>query len=125
MDKKYAEWIEKNVTDIRGTCRDVTLQMAGDFPELTRVRGHYFCPVWGERAHWWLVTSGGEVVDPTKEQFPSKGIGHYEPWDESQPEPTGMCPECGEHCYDFNTFCSDACGRAYCAYLGVSYGAQE
>lgn len=116
--EKYQEWILKNVKhDGYGQCQIATKTMAKAFPELTRVRGHYFCPVWGERPHWWLVTQDGEIVDPTKNQHPSKGKGHYEPWDESQPEPTGICPNCGEYCYGGKSVCSDECFKLYKAYL--------
>ena len=94
----YQEWINQ-VTDVTGTCREVTKMMAKEFPELRRVRGCYFCWTWGEREHWWLM-DGDEVIDPTKDQFPSKGTGTYEEWPEGTPEPTGKCPNCGEYCYD-------------------------
>ena len=68
-----------------GRCAEATLAMAAVFPELTRVRGHYLCWVWGEREHWWLVEPNGEIVDPTADQFPSKGGGVYVPWDEASP----------------------------------------
>lgn len=113
---KYRAWIKDNVTETYGRCAEVTQQMAAAFPELTRVRGHYYCFAWGEREHWWLTTPDGEIIDPTAAQFPSRGRGHYEPWDESRPEPTGMCPNCGGYCYDGNTCCSDSCGLAYAAY---------
>ncbi len=91
----YQEWIDQQ-TDV--TCRIVTKQMAKEFPELRRVRGHYYCWVWDKREHWWL-TNGDEIIDPTASQFPSKGEGRYEEFDDG-PEPTGMCLECGE--YTFN-----------------------
>jgi hypothetical protein len=116
MKREYAAWIEANVQDPHGRCREVTEQMADAFPELIRVRGHYYCLHWGERQHWWLVMPDGEIVDPTAAQFPSKGDGDYEQWDESRPEPTGICPNCGEFAYDGKTCCSDACGRAYAAF---------
>lgn len=112
----YKDWMTANVTESYGQCLEVTEKMAAAFPELRRVRGHYYCPIWGERAHWWLVEECGEIVDPTAEQFPSKGTGEYVEWDESQAEPTGMCPNCGGHCYDGNYCCSDECGRQYVAF---------
>lgn len=112
----YTAWIAQNVTETYGKCAEVTLAMQQAFPELTRVRGHYYCPIWGERAHWWLVNTDGEIIDPTKAQFPSKGIGHYEPWPEGAREPTGMCPNCGELIYDGNYLCNDTCYRQYVAF---------
>lgn len=92
----YQEWIEENVPDSYGACREVTKDMQKEFPELRRVRGHYYCWVWGKREHWWL--EDGEVIDPTASQFPSKGKGRYEEWQGL--EPTGKCPNCGEYCFE-------------------------
>jgi predicted nucleic acid-binding Zn ribbon protein len=123
MKQQYADWIKANVTDNGyGQCKEITKAMAAAFPGLSRVRGHYHCPVWGERAHWWLIEPDGwQVVDPTAAQFPSKGTGEYVAWEEGAEEPTGMCPNCGEYCYDGNYVCSDECGQAYVAFctLGI------
>ncbi len=116
MKPQYADWIAANVKETLGRCAEATLAMSAAFPELTRVRGHYQCWVWGERQHWWLVDPNGEIVDPTANQFPSKGGGVYIPWDESQPEPTGVCPNCGDYCYNGQSCCSEACGISYAAY---------
>lgn len=115
MDR-YAAWIAANCPDPTGRCAEYTAALAAAFPELTRVRGHYYCPTWGEREHWWCVTPAGAIVDPTAAQFPSRGAGAYVPWDESQPEPTGMCPNCGGYCYDGGTCCSEKCHDEYVAY---------
>jgi len=119
MKKKYKDWISE-VTETYGTCAEVTLEMVAEFPELTRVRGHYYCPFWGEREHWWLK-DGEEVIDPTFAQFPSKGAGEYVEWEEGQQEPTGMCPNCGEYCYDGGTCCSESCHNSYVAYCMNPY----
>lgn len=92
----YQEWIDQ-LDDVTGKCEEITAAMAEAFPELRRVRGHYHCWIWGKREHWWLM-DGDEVVDPTAAQFPSKGEGSYVEWEGE--EPTGMCPNCGEYCYD-------------------------
>jgi hypothetical protein len=122
MKAKYADWITANVKGSSyGQCKSITLQMADAFPELTRVRGHYYCWIWGERAHWWLVDPDGDIVDPTAKQFPSLGNGEYVPWIEGSPEPTGMCPNCGGYCYDHNTCCCDACTTEYTLYVQTGY----
>lgn len=106
----YTDWIAENVVGTGyGKCAEVTTAMAMMFPELTRVRGHYYCPWWGERAHWWLATPEGEIVDPTAAQFPSQGAGEYVPWREGDPQPTGKCLNCGEYAYHGDTFCSRLC----------------
>jgi len=108
----YSEWIE-HVGHPEGRCEEVTLQMQVVFPELKRVRGHYYCPAWGEREHWWLVDPEGDIVDPTKAQFPSYGCGTYIAWVEGDPEPTGMCLNCGEYVYDGSRHCNEACRRTF------------
>ena len=117
MKAEYADWIavNKKVTyaDCYGTCAETTLEMAAAFPELTRVRGHYYCVVWGERSHWWLTTPDGEIIDPTADQFPSKGNGVYVPWNDEDEEPTGKCPQCGELVYSGKMFCNDNCALEY------------
>jgi len=116
MKTKYDVWIRDNVAKSYGTCADVTETMAAEFPELSRVRGHYYCPIWGERAHWWLVDPDGAIVDPTGSQFPSNGIGEYVPWNEGDPEPTGKCPNCNGYVYDGSTCCGERCHAEYVAF---------
>lgn len=121
MQEKYKIWIAKNVPkECRNQCAKYTEQMDKAFPELTRVRGHYYCAFQGERQHWWLIDEEGEVVDPTASQFPSKGIGFYDIWDETQEEPTGKCPNCGDYCYKGRHVCSDSCEVSYIAYINNS-----
>ena len=122
MHEEYTNWICENVEgNGYGKCREITELMRAAFPELDRVRGHYCCPVWGERAHWWLIEPDDwQVVDPTAAQFPSKGTGTYVAWKEGAREPTGMCPNCGEPCYDGHSVCSDKCGVEYVAFCTTS-----
>ena len=112
----YDEWISANINETYGCCAEATLAMQAAFPELIRVRGEYLCWVWGSRDHWWLKTPDGTIVDPTKDQFPSKGVGEYQERDESQPEPTGRCPNCGEYCYNGDYCCSHDCHVSYVAF---------
>lgn len=113
---KYDAWIKANVLIAYGQCAAHTKLMQAAFPELTRVRGHYHCPIWGERGHWWL-TLDGEIVDPPARQFPSKGAGEYVPWAEGAPEPTGRCPNCGGHCYDGHYTCCAKCSLEFMQHL--------
>ena len=117
MKAKYVAWIAAYVTETYGKCAKVTEAMQADFPELVRVRGHYYCLIWGVRSHWWLVDTDGEVVDPTAAQFPSGGRGVYVPWEEGTPEPTGVCPNCGGYVYTGDTCCSENCSMEYMAYI--------
>jgi len=115
MDKKYSDWIQNNYPDGGyGKCSEATQNMVEFFPELRRVRGHYYCSSWGERAHWWCEVWNEkeiklEIVDPTANQFPSMGLGHYEEWGDYQEEPTGKCMNCGDYCYENRYFCSKGC----------------
>lgn len=71
----------------RGKCREMSEALVAENPELTLVRGHYFCPMWNtDEPHWWCVKSDYTIVDPTARQFASKGHGIYTPFN-------GMC-EC-------------------------------
>lgn len=121
MQQKYQDWIDENVHgSVLGRCANVTKTMLEAFPELTRVRGQFMCLVWGPRNHWWLVDPDGDIIDPTVTQFPSASLAApsaYVLWDESQPEPTGKCPNCGEYCWDGNYCCSRECERDYDAYM--------
>lgn len=112
----YDDYITDEASAVYGKCAEITEAFAKAFPELRRVRGHYHCPHWGERDHWWLVAPDGSIVDPTRAQFPSRGIGEYVEWIEGTKEPTGMCPNCGGPCYDGDYCCTEACGRAYVAF---------
>jgi hypothetical protein len=105
-------WIENNNPYLK--CREATDLMKGTFSELRRIRGHVLTEH-GERSHWWLVDEENNIIDPTKSQF--KLVAGYVPWDGSQPEPTGKCPNCGGLCYNYHTLCSDKCEIEYKAYV--------
>jgi hypothetical protein len=116
----YDLWITCNVEgNGYGKCREACHTMATFFPELKLVRGHYYCPSWGKRDHWWLVDPNGTVIDQTKMQFPSMGQGRYEPWDEAHPEPTGKCMNCGEYCYNDEYACSEDCRAKLVEYYNI------
>ncbi len=120
MLSQYVEWIKKYLANSfgMGTCKETTERMQLAFPELERVRGHYYCPIWGEREHWWLVDSESQIIDPTKDQFPSKGQGVYTAWIEGTEEPTGKCLNCGEYTYgDASSICSERCDVEFRASL--------
>ena len=103
-------------------CAQWTLDMQQAFPELIRVRGTVTLSNGWEREHWWLTDPSGTIVDPTADQFVQAYYGNavvlaYHPRDESEPEPTGLCHECGGYCFNGEPLCSDRCSRAYMAYL--------
>lgn len=107
---KYSLWIEENVKDPYGACKETTEEMQKVFPELDRIRGHYNCILRrGKRMHWWLITKEGEIIDPTVAQFPSRAYGEYIPWKEGSPEPIGRCRNCGKYTYINIDWCSEKC----------------
>lgn len=111
IDAKYANWIAEQTQPVYRRCEAATQEMVDAFPELRRVRGHYF-DGHHDHPHWWCVAPDGSVIDPTAAQF--SAIGFYEEWD--KPEPTGKCPNCGGYVFDSGTVCSDQCARQYEAY---------
>lgn len=115
MNLSYKEWIDHLPDNVTSQCAERTLEMQKQFPKLIRVRGFYHCPRWGKSSHWWLKTKDNQIIDPTAKQFCAGGI--YEEHDESQPEPTGKCPNCGEYCYDNKSLCSKVCEKQYITYL--------
>lgn len=75
----------------RGRCKELVEAAISEDPTLTAVRGHYFCPIWNSNEpHWWAVAPDGTIVDPSARQFPSNGMGIYEPF-------SGLveCAQCG------------------------------
>lgn len=98
----------------RGKCREMSEALVREDPTLRLVRGHYFCPHFGEQAHWWCEKPDGTVVDPTAAQFPSNGSGMYVEFDG-----TVTCEVCGKEMQENEAqfmsryaVCSDRCARA-------------
>ena len=76
----------------RGKCKEYSTELCTKDSTLTLVRGYYYCPIWNTKEpHWWCENLNGDIIDPTKEQFPSKGLGEYEKFN-------GLveCAECGK-----------------------------
>lgn len=100
---------ETDYEKYRGKCKEMSEALVAADPTLTLVRGHYFCPIWGEQAHWWTRAPDGKVIDPTKDQFPSRGIGEYVEFDGNIP-----CSNCGKNMKEED---ADIEGRyAFCSY---------
>lgn len=59
----------------RGKCKELCEAAIVSDSSLKLVRGYYFCPVWGQQAHWWCVKPDGSIVDPSVKQFPTAGVG--------------------------------------------------
>lgn len=89
-----------NYALMRGTCKQAVEALIQQRPELRAVRGHYFCPIWNSNeAHWWAETKAGDIVDPTKDQFASGGLGSYTEFD-------GVChcEQCGKDVAEEDAF---------------------
>lgn len=115
--------MEGTMTDYmqyRGRCKELSEAACDADPTLTLVRGTYHCPIWNtDEPHWWTVRPDGTIHDPTRKQFPSKGMGTYTPFDG-----TLECSECGKkasegeaHIEGRFAFCGGAC---YCRFVGVA-----
>jgi len=96
-------------TKYRGKCKEMSEALVAADQSLTLVRGHYYCPAWGEQPHWWTKKPDGTIVDPTKNQFPSKGAGTYIEFNGIIP-----CSNCGKGISEDE---ADIDGRyAFCSY---------
>lgn len=83
---------ETDYEKYRGKCKEMSEDLIKERPELTLVRGHYHSLNGGYvDQHWWTKDKEGNIVDPTKKQFPCKGMGDYV-------EFNGIisCEECGK-----------------------------
>lgn len=97
LEEKFGPWIsaylERDGNNGYGRCQQASTEMQSAFPELRIVKGHVYT-TWGKRAHWWLVTEQGDVVDPTAAQFPN--ILEYEEWRPGMEVRVGKCMNCGD-----------------------------
>ena len=83
---------ETNYLKYRGKCKELSEEACFNDPSLKLIRGHYYCPIWNsEEPHWWTEREDGSILDPTKAQFPSNGLGFYTPF-----SGTVECSECGK-----------------------------
>ena len=68
---------EKDYLKYRGKCKELCEELVESKPTLTLVRGYYFDASWGKQEHWWCKDSSGNIIDPSKKQFPDQN-GDYE-----------------------------------------------
>lgn len=104
------EYNSENYLAYRGKCKQLAEQLVQHNPQLRLARGHYYCPHWGEQAHWWTETADGQVIDPAKDQFPSQGRGMYVEFD-------GMCTceVCGKETPEAETTFGGNGNHTYCS----------
>jgi hypothetical protein len=114
----YGAWIKAYVDrhngSVLGRCHDAVKEMHAAFPELRVVRGHvYVLGIHaGGRAHWWLETPEGAVVDPTESQFPA--VLSYEEWKPGDPVRIGKCMDCGQEIWEGVTSLDNVRIRRFC-----------
>lgn len=101
---------ESDYAKYRGKCKEMSEALVAEDPALILVRGYYYCPAWGEQAHWWTKRPDGTIVDPTKNQFPSRGTGTYVEFD-------GIvrCAECGKEMKEGDVYSAESY-YAFCSY---------
>lgn len=106
---------QSNYSKYRGKCQEYSEQYVREHLGSRLVRGWYDCPIWGRQEHWWAEEADGTIVDLTKNQFPSRGIGEYIEFD-------GVleCAQCGQKVPEetavFNghyPFCSYPCAMRF------------
>lgn len=125
-----ANWLATNSP--YGQCESATAAMAAAYPELRRVRGHVDT-MWGRRAHWWLITPDGEIIDPTAGQF--QGVAcSYVPWTPDEEVRLGKCMNCGAEIWGVvdtldsqprMSACDERCEAELAAWIDGSQQAQE
>lgn len=111
MNKEVKSEDLSDYVKYRGKCKEMSEALVKENPELRLVRGYYFDALWGKQGHWWCEDKDGNIIDPTKDQFPSKGHGHYQEFD-------GWfeCAQCGAPVHEDKAtfegnyvFCSTRC----------------
>ncbi len=107
---------DDNYKKYRGKCKEFCEKLCDQDKSLRIVRGVYCCPIWGEQDHWWCISDKGLIIDPTVNQFPTKGFCA------TYTEFNGMvaCIECGKEIkeeysvfYGHHAFCSTSCIMRY------------
>jgi len=69
-----------NYSKYRGKCKQLCDQLIKTQPNLILVRGYYHDAFWDKQPHWWCKDEFGNIVDPSKKQFPDQN-GEYEEFD--------------------------------------------
>lgn len=108
--------INADYVKYRGRCKEMSEKLVLEDPTLTLVRGFYYCPLWeSEEPHWWTKKPDGTIVDPSKLQFPSAGIGEYVEFDGNI-----TCSQCSKSILEKDAvingnygFCSNACAMKF------------
>jgi hypothetical protein len=107
---EYKLWVKQHYPNAKaatGQCHQAAKAMVKEFPELRLARGFVSTPD-AELTHWWCVDQEGDVIDPTRHQFPL--VFWYTEISDDHPlakYPMKKCMNCGEmylqsegHSYD-------------------------
>jgi len=109
----YKLWIEENVIGTgRLKCEVYSKKMNNFFPELILKSGFYIDQYWGRQKHYWLVTKDKVIIDPTAQQFPTKGKGSYIEIKKGQTA-FNSCKNCLVLCHEDEEFCSKKCKETF------------
>ena len=126
LEEKYQNLKDQLLEDtgsVFGHCHLYARVFVEYFPELRYAHGEIFDHIWGKRAHGWCVNiRTGEIIDPTREQFPAPC--DFNEYRELSPQelPLGKCLNCGELIYSedkplSDRFCSSQCTTSFLATL--------
>jgi hypothetical protein len=80
---EYDAWIADYIASggrVTAECMAVCKKMKERFPELILHGGYVHTPL-GPDLHYWLMTEGGELVDPTASQFEHWGLSWPEDYE--------------------------------------------
>lgn len=69
-----------NYSKYRGKCKELCEELIQTQSNLSIVRGFYYDAFWGKQPHWWCQDEFGNIIDPSKKQFPDLN-GEYEEFD--------------------------------------------
>ena len=114
--------MDNNYLKYRGKCKELAEKECAKNNELTLVKGWYYCPHTGrDEQHWWCKDKNDVIIDPSRLQFLSEGLGAYKEYKGTFP-----CSNCEkeiseenikrELCHGRYVFCEGAC---YAKFVGL------
>ena len=102
--------MESNYMKYRGKCKEMSELLINENPNLTLVRGYYWCPISNrEEQHWWCKDNDNNIIDPTKLQFLSAGNGQYTEYNGEV-----YCEYCGKSVKEEDAYFVEQ--HVYCSY---------
>ena len=80
VENQHLEKKMTNYLKYRGKCKELCEELTQTQSGLELVRGYYYDAFWGKQTHWWCKDEFGNILDPSKKQFPDQN-GEYEEFD--------------------------------------------